>query len=85
VGGFAFLTRAWLQHGDWQAPAVAASWLWGDHLRQLARSLLRLPARLPLDLVLAQLLAVPLGPWAYFAGRRREKPALPAAPSGGLP
>lgn len=73
VGGFAFLTRCWLQHGDWQAPAVAASWFWGDHLRQLVRSIMRRPKSLPLDLVLAQIVAIPRGPWAYLASRQRER------------
>ena len=72
VGGFAFLTRCWLRHGDWQALAVAASWFWNDHLHQLARTLGRRPGYLPLDLVLAQITAIPLGPWAYFVGRRLE-------------
>jgi len=77
VGGFALLTRCWIQHGDWQALAVAASWFRHDHLRQLARALLRRPNRLPLDLVLAQILAIPLGPWAYFVSRRRERAVSP--------
>jgi glycosyltransferase involved in cell wall biosynthesis len=76
VGGFAFLTRCWLRHGDWQAPAVAASWFWHDHLRQLARSVMRRPKSLPLDLVLAQIVAVPRGPWAYLASRQRERAVI---------
>jgi len=87
IGGFAVLTRCWLEHGDWQALATAASWFRHDHLRQLARALLRRPNRLPLDLVLAQILACPLGPWAYFVSRRRERavspqPAPEAEPMG---
>jgi hypothetical protein len=77
IGGFAVLTRCWLEHGDWQALAVAASWFRHDHLRQLARALLRRPNRLPLNLVLAQILAIPLAPWAYFVSRRRERAVLP--------
>jgi glycosyltransferase involved in cell wall biosynthesis len=72
IGGFAFLMRCWHQHGDWQAPAVAAQWFWTDHVRQLINVLLRHPGRLPLDLVLAQIAACPLGPWAYFASLKRE-------------
>jgi glycosyltransferase involved in cell wall biosynthesis len=85
VGGFAFLTRCWHQHGDWQALAVAAEWFWTDHCRQLARALLRRPLALPLDLVLAQIAAIPLGPWAYLASllreRGRQRALAPAAPS----
>jgi glycosyltransferase involved in cell wall biosynthesis len=73
VGGFAFLMRCWLQHGDWQAPAVAASWFRHDHLKQLARVLLRRRNRLPLDLVLAQIAAIPLGIRAYFQSVRDEQ------------
>ncbi len=73
VGGFAFLMRCWLHHGDWQAIAVAGSWFRHDHLRQLAQTLLRRPRALPLDLVLAQIVACPIGLWAYFASRKRER------------
>lgn len=79
VGGFAFLTRCWLQHGDWQALAVAASWLRHDHLVQLGRVLLRRPRALPFDLVWAQIIACPLGPWTYLLSRRDEQAKLQSA------
>ena len=73
VGGFAFLTRCLHRHGDWQALPVAAEWFISDHVRQLVRALLRRPRALPLDLVLAQIAAIPLGPWAYFASLAAER------------
>lgn len=80
VGGFAFLTRCWHLHGDWQALAVAASWFRHDHVVQLARVLLRRPRALPFDLVWAQIVACPLGPWTYLLSRRHERAKLqPAA------
>jgi glycosyltransferase involved in cell wall biosynthesis len=84
IGGFAFLTRCLFQHGDWQALAIAASWFWHDHMRQLGRALLRRPRSLPLDLVLAQIFACALGPWAYFTSRRDERAAQPLAEAEGL-
>jgi GT2 family glycosyltransferase len=76
VGGFAFLTRCLVQHRDLQAIGVALSWLWSDHLEQLARVLSRSPDALPLDLVLAQFTGVPRGIIAYFISRRREREYL---------
>jgi glycosyltransferase involved in cell wall biosynthesis len=78
VGGFAFLTRCLLLHGDLQALIVAFSWLWSDHFAQLGRALLRRPNALPLDLVLAQFAGVPRGVQAYFTTRRRECSPAPA-------
>jgi glycosyltransferase involved in cell wall biosynthesis len=72
VGGFAFLTRCLLQHGDWSALTIALSWLKHDHIRQLYRVLRRRPNRLPLDLALVQIRAVPKGIMAYFASRKIE-------------
>jgi glycosyltransferase involved in cell wall biosynthesis len=83
IGGFAFLTRCLVQHGDWQTLPVALEWLWTDHARQLARALLRRPRRLPLDLVLAQIAAVPLGPKAYFDSRKLENVVAASAASAG--
>jgi glycosyltransferase involved in cell wall biosynthesis len=71
VGGFSFLLRCWLSHGDWQAPRVAASWLLHHHARQLAMSILRRPRSLPLDLMLAQLRGVLVSPMVYARSRSR--------------
>ncbi len=73
VGGFAFLMRCWLDHGDWQALAVGWSWFYNDHLHQLGRTLLRRPRALPLGLVWPQIVSCPIGIWAYFASRRKER------------
>jgi GT2 family glycosyltransferase len=72
VGGFAFLTRCLVQHRDFQAAGVAFSWIWSDHLQQVKRWLLRSPRALPLDLILAQIIAIPQGIRAYFRSRRLE-------------
>jgi glycosyltransferase involved in cell wall biosynthesis len=81
VGGFAFLIRCLVQHGDWQAVGVAGSWFYHDHLQQLKRSLLRRPGQLPLDLVLAQITACPRSVRAYLASTRRERAYLRAKPA----
>lgn len=72
VGGYAYLTRCLLQHGDCQALLIAGLWFSFDHVQQLKRTFLQRPNALPLDLVLAQIAAIPLGPWAYFASRKAE-------------
>jgi hypothetical protein len=76
IGGYAVLTRCLVQHGDWQALPIAVGWFYYDHLHQLARVILRKPNRLPLDLVLAQIFACPLGPGRYFLSRPRERARL---------
>jgi len=82
VGGYAFLMRCWLLHGDWQALAVGASWFRYDHLRQLKTTLRRRPHRLPLDLVLVQIRGVFRAPKAYFASRKRERALQPTLAGG---
>jgi glycosyltransferase involved in cell wall biosynthesis len=79
VGGFAFLTRCLLEHGDWQAMAIALEWLLSDHLPQLGRSLfgwirpnVDRPDRLPLSLVLPQFAGIIRGIRAHFVARRIE-------------
>jgi len=81
VGGYAVLTRCFVQHGDWQALAVAVGWFYYDHLHQVARVLLRKPTRLPWDLVWAQIVACPRGPLTYFLSRRIEQQRRPSIPS----
>jgi glycosyltransferase involved in cell wall biosynthesis len=71
VGGFSFLLRCWLTHGDWKAPRVAASWLAHYHAREFWRSILRRPRSLPVDLMLAQLRGVLASPLAYARSRTR--------------
>jgi glycosyltransferase involved in cell wall biosynthesis len=76
VGGFAFLTRCFVQHGDWQALDVAYQWLRSDHWAQLKKALLRRPGRLPLRFVLPQIAAVPQGILAYFRSVPYERARL---------
>ncbi len=73
TGGFAVLLRCWLEHGDWEAPLVGLTWLWKDHVRKLARALLRRPGHLPLALLLRYCWGVALAPAAYRRSRRRER------------
>jgi glycosyltransferase involved in cell wall biosynthesis len=77
VGGYAFLTRCLVEHGDWDVVKIAAAWLLKDHVRKLARSLLRLPGSLPLALSWSYLRGVPVGPLAYRRSCERER-SLPA-------
>jgi glycosyltransferase involved in cell wall biosynthesis len=76
VGGFAFLTRCLVQHGDWQAIDIAYQWLKSDHWAQLKRVLLRQRGRLPVDLVLPQITSVPKGVLAYFQSIPAERKRL---------
>jgi glycosyltransferase involved in cell wall biosynthesis len=71
VGVYAAWTRSLLVEGE--LPALAAAWGWFRHgqLRRLARSLLRRPGSVPLDLVLAELRGCAAGPLAYLRSRRR--------------
>ena len=80
VGGFAFLTRCLVQHRDAEAVGIAFEWLVDDHVRLLARVLLRRRSALPADLVLAYWRGVFVGPLAYFRSRRRERRLLASAP-----
>lgn len=79
VGGFAYLTRCLVQHHDLGALTVAFWWFRYDHLRQLKRSLLRKPGRMPLRLALAQIAGCAEGPRAYFQSRPLERAKLRAA------
>jgi hypothetical protein len=73
VGGFAYLTRCIIEHRDWRAVKTAVQWLRYDHLRMVARVLLRRPTALPGDLVVAYCRGVLAGPRAYLRSRRRER------------
>jgi len=80
VGGFAFLTRCLVQHRDAEAVGIALEWLVDDHVRLLARVLLRRRSALPAGLVLAYWRGVFVGPVAYFRSRRRERRLLASPP-----
>ncbi len=73
VGGFAYLTRCLVEHRDFGAIRTAVQWVRHDHLRLLARVLLRRPSALPRDLVLAYVRGIAVGPWAYVRSRTRER------------
>lgn len=73
VGGFAYLTRCLVEHGDLSAVRTAAEWIRTDHLVLLARVLLRRQSALPADLVAAYWRGIVVGPWAYLRSRGRER------------
>lgn len=73
VGGFAYLTRCLVEHGDLSAMRTAVQWVRHDHLRLLARLVLRRRSALPRDLVLAYWRGILVGPWAYWRSRARER------------
>ncbi|GJG86416.1 hypothetical protein tb265_15970 [Gemmatimonadetes bacterium T265] len=73
VGGFAFLTRCLVEHRDLGAARTALQWVRHDHVRLLARVLLRRPSALPRDLVFAYVRGIAVGPWAYLRSRGRER------------
>jgi glycosyltransferase involved in cell wall biosynthesis len=88
VGGFAFLTRCVVEHGDLSALRTAVQWVRHDHVPMLGRRLLGRRTALPGDLVSAYWRGILAGPWAYFRSRARERAyaradaaatALPAA------
>jgi GT2 family glycosyltransferase len=73
VGVYAFWTRAFLVEKEWLTLQRAWWWFCRKQLPNLARSLLRRPDRVPLDLLLAELCGCIIGPGAYLVSRRRLK------------
>ena len=69
VGVYAHWTAQLLRR-EFTVPRVALGWL-ASQLASLARSLLRRPGHIPLDLVLAELRGCAAGPFAYFRSRRQ--------------
>lgn len=70
VGGFAVWTRSLLVEGEWDVLKQTRDWL-HEHLPLLARSFLRRPGSMPLDLQLAHFRGCAAGPWAYLYARWR--------------
>ena len=76
VGVYAAWTRSLLVEGELSVIATAWGWFRHGQLRKLARSLLRRPGCVPLDLVLAELRGCAVGPFAYLRSRRRLRERL---------
>ncbi len=76
VGVYAAWTRSLLADREIGVLAVAWGWFRHGQLRKLARSLLRRPGCVPLDLVLAELRGCAVGPFAYLRSRRRLRVRL---------
>jgi GT2 family glycosyltransferase len=73
VGVYASWTRAFLVEKEWHTLQLAWRWFSCKQLPNLARSLLRRPNRIPLDLLLAELCGCIVGPGAYLVSRSRLK------------
>ena len=71
VGVYAFLTRSVLREGEFTAPKIAWNWFRYQQLQALARSLLRRPGAVPLDLLAAELCGCFIGPFAYLSSWMR--------------
>ena len=69
VGVYAYLTRQLVERGETRAPLNMLGWL-RVQLPALARSLLRRPGRVPLDLALHELAGCARGAFLFFASRR---------------
>jgi GT2 family glycosyltransferase len=78
VGGFAFLLRCLLHHGDMQSVKIAWQWFRWHHLYQLKQVLRRNPQAYPIDMTLAEILGALYSVSAYFKSRRREREAVSA-------
>ena len=70
VGVFAWWTRALLKEGELTLLKKAPGWFWHHHVRNLARSLLRRPGCVPLDLAWAEFRGALAGPGSYLRARR---------------
>jgi cellulose synthase/poly-beta-1,6-N-acetylglucosamine synthase-like glycosyltransferase len=71
VGIYAFWTKQLLFERKLYTLVVAWRWFWQHHLKNLARSILGHPGRMPLDLVLAEIRGCLAGPMAYLQSRRK--------------
>jgi cellulose synthase/poly-beta-1,6-N-acetylglucosamine synthase-like glycosyltransferase len=72
VGIFAYYTRSLLIEHSISTPRVALRWI-HSQLKQLSRSILRQPPRIPIDLLLIRLIGCAVGPWAYLYARWRQR------------
>jgi glycosyltransferase involved in cell wall biosynthesis len=73
TGLYAMLTKSVIEQHDMQAVRVGVRWFRTHHLKRLARTLLRRPNRLPMDMVIAEIKGSVFGPFAYLASRRKER------------
>jgi GT2 family glycosyltransferase len=70
VGVFAWWTRALLVEGELTLLKKAPSWFWQHHVRNLVRSLLGRPGRMPLDLAWAEFRGALAGAGSYLRSRQ---------------
>jgi glycosyltransferase involved in cell wall biosynthesis len=76
VGIYAFWTRQLLFEGELYTLLAAWRWFWQHHLKNLARSILGHPGRMPLDLVLAEIHGCLAGPGAYLQSRKKLQASI---------
>jgi GT2 family glycosyltransferase len=70
IAVYAQWTHSFFVEHEFMIPRLALSWFRYKQLPNLVRSLLRKPDRIPLDLLLAELLGCAAGPFAYMRARR---------------
>ena len=85
VGVFAWWTRALLVEKELTLLKWAPKWFWEHHVRNFARSLLRRPDHVPLDLALAEFRGALAGPISYLRSRRRLQPQAYTTGMGQIP
>lgn len=73
TGLYTFFTRCLIEHRDLPALRAGLAWFWRHHLRELARTLMRRPNHLPIDLVIAEIKGTLVAPFAYIRSRRAER------------
>ena len=73
IGVYAFWTRLYVVEKERDVLRFTFGWFFGQQLPNIIRSVFRRPRSHPLKLLLAELRGCFLGPWKFFASRRRLK------------
>ena len=73
IGVYAFWTRLLMLEKERGVLRFTYRWFFGQQLPNIMRSIFRRPGSHPLKLLLAELRGCFLGPWKYYASRRRLK------------
>jgi GT2 family glycosyltransferase len=81
VGVYARFTRQLFLDSEPGVVRQALGWFRHEQAPRLAQSLLGRPDRVPLDLLIAELVGCLRGPWAYLSARQASARHLPRPPS----
>jgi glycosyltransferase involved in cell wall biosynthesis len=73
VGVYALLTCHFFLNTEWSVFSIAYRWFRKTQLRNLIRAVLQKPGSPPLDLITAELKGCLVGPWAYYAAKRKNR------------